>query len=234
MVEVILSILASAGVSGLLVAGLIWFAKTWMGERIKGEIRHEYDQKLESHKQSIQFEYDQKLESHKEQLKAQNAVELEKWKSNLEKVAVEHQIRFERLHDKVAKAVQTLYVKLVRLKQTSFYYAANFNNKDTAYVDKQFREAMDAYSEFEKYFTENKIFFEDKTCDEIGKFQREVSNTIFGLAGLSYESYPPTPDGDEKKRKAWLQNFDRMLKKMPPIMEDIRRQFRALLGAGED
>lgn len=44
--EFALAILSAAGVSGVLTAGVLWFGRTWLSERLKQSIQHEYDQKL--------------------------------------------------------------------------------------------------------------------------------------------------------------------------------------------
>jgi len=70
----LLSILASASVSVALTAALVWLSKTWISERVKGAIEHEYAQKLETFKS---------------QLKAQNDVAIEQLKtSNTQLLAV--------------------------------------------------------------------------------------------------------------------------------------------------
>ena len=58
MDTLVLSILASAGVSGALVSLLIWFSKEWISTRLKTAIQHEYDQKLESLKSQLKAQSD--------------------------------------------------------------------------------------------------------------------------------------------------------------------------------
>jgi len=61
MIPDIVTILSSAGVSALLSAGLIFLARNWLSERIKGAIKNEYDQKLESHKAQLRAQNDTTL-----------------------------------------------------------------------------------------------------------------------------------------------------------------------------
>ena len=42
------TLLTSVGVSALLSAALVWLARTWISERLRASIQHEYDQKLAS------------------------------------------------------------------------------------------------------------------------------------------------------------------------------------------
>lgn len=61
--EYLLSLL-SGGASG---AVLIWLSKSWISERLKQSIGHEYSRKLEQHK----HEYSQELEKHRSELNVQ-------------------------------------------------------------------------------------------------------------------------------------------------------------------
>ncbi|MFG0398143.1 hypothetical protein [Pseudomonas sp. zjy_11] len=61
--EYLLSLL-SGGVSG---AVLVWLTKSWISERLKQSIGHEYSARLEQHK----YEYSQELEKHRADLSAQ-------------------------------------------------------------------------------------------------------------------------------------------------------------------
>ena len=68
--DLILSIIASATASGILAGILIWLSREWNSTRLKTTIQHEYDQKLEVHK---------------EELKAQSDVALPQLKTGLER-----------------------------------------------------------------------------------------------------------------------------------------------------
>jgi hypothetical protein len=87
----LLQLLGTWVVGSLAGAGLTVLAlRTWISERIKG---------------SIKAEYDEKLETHKAQLKAQSDVEIEQLKSRLSVAAAQQQVRFSRLHEKRAEVI---------------------------------------------------------------------------------------------------------------------------------
>jgi hypothetical protein len=46
--QFVLTLLGSAAVSAAVTAGLVWFAKEWIGQKVKSAIQHEYDEKLET------------------------------------------------------------------------------------------------------------------------------------------------------------------------------------------
>jgi hypothetical protein len=95
--NILVSIPASAGVSAVLSAALIWLSKTWISERLKSAIKHEYDQKLEAHKA---------------QLKAEQEIALARKRAGLEVLVAEHHIRFSKLHEKRDNALADLFAKL--------------------------------------------------------------------------------------------------------------------------
>ena len=59
--EFVTTVLASASASAVLTGVLVWLAKSWIGERIKGAIQHEYDQKLASYQSTLQAERESDL-----------------------------------------------------------------------------------------------------------------------------------------------------------------------------
>ena len=56
-----LNVLATAGVSAALLAVLGWLLRTWIGERLRASIKHEYDERLEILKAELKREGDSNL-----------------------------------------------------------------------------------------------------------------------------------------------------------------------------
>jgi hypothetical protein len=69
MKELVLSIIASLAFSGLLTGALVFLTKSWISQRLKSAIEHEYAEKLEDYKARLKTEHDLALE----RLKASNA-----------------------------------------------------------------------------------------------------------------------------------------------------------------
>jgi hypothetical protein len=59
--EFAIAVLSSAGISAALSAGLIWLAKSWISERLRQSIQHEYDQKLASVNSELRAQVDTNL-----------------------------------------------------------------------------------------------------------------------------------------------------------------------------
>lgn len=90
--------LVAVGIGGATGGALVlWLTKTWVGEKIRNQIKAEYDSQLETHKAKLKSESD---------------VEIEKLKSQLSIAAAEHQFRFSRLHEKRADTIAEVYAAL--------------------------------------------------------------------------------------------------------------------------
>ncbi|UGX97138.1 hypothetical protein G6321_00019200 [Bradyrhizobium barranii subsp. barranii] len=93
MLQYVSTNLAIPGVTGATAAGLvIWLSKAWISEKIKGQIKHEYD------------------------------IEIERIKSVLNIAAAERQLLFSRLYEKRADVIAQVYAALkAAISATSTY-----------------------------------------------------------------------------------------------------------------
>jgi len=93
MIELLVTMFASASVSAAITAILVWLWKTWISERLKNAIKHEYDQKLESHKARLQAEHDRDIETLKVRLKAESDTAIARLAADLKDVTAERDAR---------------------------------------------------------------------------------------------------------------------------------------------
>jgi len=97
-VNAVVDYFISIGLTAAVVGGLVsWIVNLWLSERIKGRIKSEYDEKLETHKA---------------QLKAQGDIELEKLRIELNTLAARKQFQFSHLHEKRAEVLADIYASL--------------------------------------------------------------------------------------------------------------------------
>jgi hypothetical protein len=97
MSEFWLTVVVSSGASTLLVSALDFVFRTWISERLK---------------RSIQHEYDLKLEAFKAEWRSQHETALERMRADLNIAVNEHYIRFSKLHERRAEVVADCYAKL--------------------------------------------------------------------------------------------------------------------------
>lgn len=216
MINFAVQLITSAALSSLLAAGIIWLAKSWISERLKNAIKHEYDEKLETHKA---------------QLKAQSDIETERLRAQLNITAAEHQVRFSRLHTKRGEVIAELYSLLVQAywDASSFVSPMEFAgepNKKEKYIT-----AMNAMADFFRFFDKNKIYLPEKACDALESFVKEMRHKIIGFGVYVHHEDAEMPaESIEKKHDAWVTAWEYFEKEVPSTRAVLERELRNILG----
>src|SRR3990172_3149003 len=109
MYESLVTILALVGLSGLLIAALIFLTKSWITERLRNAIKHEYDQKLETHKA---------------QLKGDHDTAVERLRAELRFDAFQQETRFADLHARRAETIAEMFAALRKFHSMARRYVA--------------------------------------------------------------------------------------------------------------
>lgn len=103
------TILSSAAVSAALTSLLVWLFKSWISERLKNAIRHEYDQKLETHKTELKSQADVALERIRAQLTREREGDMERLRAELSRVSEDRSRKLERLLRHYERQVEEFY-----------------------------------------------------------------------------------------------------------------------------
>jgi hypothetical protein len=197
-------IITSATVSGL----LIWLMREWISERLKNAIKHEYDQKLETHKA---------------QLKAQSDVEIEKLRSQLTITATEHEVRFSSLHEKRAKIIAETYALLKLL----FVLLRDYEMRFQAVVDDPSRERREsvtaAYRKFHDYYITKVIFFPKDTAKKLDDIDSQLL--------INYNKFMGTVEMSKGSDiNSWIQNVKEVEEEIKTALNELEDEFRRILG----
>lgn len=244
---ILISLLSSVGVSGLLVAGLVFLAKTWIGERIRRDIQHEYDTRLASHKA---------------ELSAQRDAQVERVRADLKVFAMERQVRFQGLYEQSAKAVAEIYSRLQRLQNAMDDYVSPvlYLTRIRADLGAEVKEetaVQDAFAELRRCWPERKIFvppdlveilddLERIIVDKFAKCSSELMKLDVWKAHLAghkqfVEGFGRSMFGDgldqilESKQppidpSEFMKQFEDVDKKIEGLFKDLEKEFRKLLG----
>lgn len=211
-----LNVITSAAVSSLLAAGIIWLSKTWISERLKNAIKHEYDEKLETHKA---------------QLRAQSDIETERLRSQLNITALEHQVRFSGLHNKRAEVIAELYGLLVQAywDTSSFVSLVEWSgepDKKAKYVT-----AMNAIADFFRFFDKNRIYLPEALCAQLEAFVQAMRHKAIGFGVyVRHDDDALPPESFEKKHNAWVAAWEYFEKEVPVARASLERELRNILG----
>jgi hypothetical protein len=142
--ETLLGIFATAGITGTAGAGaLVWVSKNWISEKIKGQIKAEYDGQLEILKSKLKSESD---------------VAVERLRSQLSIAAAERQFRFSKLHEKRADAIAEAYALLKRFVSALADYVKVVESAGDLSREDRNKRVIETGNAFLLYYSSKKIF----------------------------------------------------------------------------
>jgi hypothetical protein len=225
----LLQLLGTWAVGSLAGAGLTVLAlRTWISERIKGSIKAEYDERIETLKAQLKSEYDQKLETHKAQLKAQSDVEIEQLKSRLSVAAAQQQVRFSRLHEKRAEVITEVYASLNTLLGAVSEYTAVFEPAGISPREERAKKAVEAINTFMVLYRDNKIFIPRPTTAKLDQIQSAIRGAFIEFQwGVDYVVRSTRQSGDTDK---WLKVSQTLENVSKVALIELEDDLRRLLG----
>jgi hypothetical protein len=216
MTEFALNLLTSAALSLVLSGFVVWLTKAWISERLKNAIKHEYDEKLESHKA---------------QLKAQADVETEKLKASLSVSAAEHQVKFSGLHAKRADVIAEVYRLLVDAHWATASFASPFEIAGEPTKHEKYAAALGAMSTFSQYFDRHRIYLPEHLCLQLESLTKEMRSkaVAFGVR-LRHNDFDLEGTATKRKHDAWDAAWDYFEKEFPVARAALEKELRGLLG----
>ena len=207
-VDFVVQLISSATVSAVFSGALVWFFRLWISERLKNAIKNEYNEKLETHKA---------------QLKAQSDVEIERLRAQLSIAAIEHEVRFSRLHEKRGNVIAETYSLLQELHMRLSNYVAIMELSGDLSREERRDEARNAIKEFKDFYVRNLIFLPKPTADKLNLIDRqfvETFNEFFFSVDLKKGA-----DADK-----WLAIFNLVRGDIKTALDELEDEFRRLLG----
>ena len=205
MSELIKIIIASAGFSAMFSAAIIWLFKSWISERLKNAIAHEYAQKLETHKA---------------QLQAASGIELEQLKSKLQIAASERNIKLTTVFETQAEVVATTYKNLIILRDNVF--AAVISSPVTD--EKAAHAIEESRRMFYVHFLQHEIYIPKATAKAVLDFAQKLYS-----AKAQYECHmrqPPNPQTASQLQDT----LNTLYKEIPRLLELLKDDFQKILG----
>ena len=229
--EVWESVIASIAANG----SLLFLTKSWISERLKNAIKHEYDAKLETHKaelgakndierEILKAHFHEKLETHKIYLKAESDVEAEKLRASLTIVASEQQIKFATLHEDRANVISETYALLKEVYYTLGDYIKIFEPAGDKPREERQQIARDAHKAFREFYPKKLIYLPKTTADNIENINTELVK-IFNIFTSNVHNASGTGDTE-----TWVELSDKMRGKMKVVLGELEDEFRKLLG----
>lgn len=183
-------------------------------------------------------ELNQELENHKQKLDSETNIhklalekDLEKFKGELHKLSFEHQTKYLQLHTDRAETIKKLFGLLYDLESKMESLMRPFQAAGEKPINAKFQEAADAANEFVRFYKSNEILFNSKTCELFEKINNSFLNAWTNFRMSRELGQTESPDLSqqliEKEMDAY---YKTLLTKIPELKEELKDDFRNLLG----
>lgn len=165
-------------------------------------------------------------------LKAKSDAAVEYLKNELQINAIEHQVRFSRLHEKRANVIAELYSLLVEMLWEAESFLSQMEWAGEPKKEEKHRTAMTKLVEFYRYFDKHRIYLPVDICTSLEKLVMEVRSHVikFGVY-IKYDDNSINDRTREQKEKAWDEGWDAIKNQVPLARKRLEGEFRFLLGA---
>lgn len=203
------TILLALGGNAALLAVLGWLAKSFVTQLLAKDI--------------AQF---------KATLGATSAATTERLKHDLQLVAMEHQVRFAKLHERRAEVIAELYGLLVEAHWASQSFVSPAEWAGEPSKKEKYVTAMNKAAEFYRYFDKNRIYLPQATCDQLEQFIRNMRREVIGFGVYATKEDSHLPDhAVEKKYHAWMKASEYFDTEVPKAKATLEAELRSILGA---
>lgn len=192
-------LLTNIGSTGVIVAAMTWLAKTLLSDRLARQV-----------------------EAFKIELKANADAANERVKNSLHIMALEHQVRFSKLHEKRAEVIDELYKRLVALE--------GGHAKFVIFEDPGSTETFNAMSELSRFIQQHRIYLPAPVCDSLKEFVDLMWQNVT-LIKMQTAPGPRTTDKMMQKREQVISEAYRtLLSELPTARTLLENEFRRMLG----
>ncbi|HMM10741.1 MAG TPA: hypothetical protein PKE03_01415 [Bacteroidales bacterium] len=187
----------------------------------------ELNQELENYKQKL----DSITNIHKLTLEK----DLEKFKGELNKLAFEHQTKYLQLHTNRAESIKKLFGLLYELESKMQSLMKPYQGAGEKPISEKFQEALDAAEEFVRFYKSNEVLFNAKTCKLFDKINDSFLKAWkdFNISRQFRQSIS-TDLSQELIKKEMDAYYETLLKQIPVLKEELKDDFRNLLGVEKE
>jgi hypothetical protein len=172
------------------------------------------------------------LERLKSELRAGADASLERLRMELQENAVEHQVRFSKLHERRAEAIEELYSSLVDTQLAARLYIVVTGHDDSVRAEERVkihRKLYDLYSLVEK----RRIYLPAPICVSLDEFQRTLHNAVAAVDVYSEVTNHAPQKVASDRNQAIFEAVRAIEEKIPQMRRDLEDEIRRILGGGK-
>ena len=201
------TILIALGGNAAMLAVLAYLAKLFIGHRLSRDIS-----------------------SFQSELKATSDAAIERLKSDLQLHAIEHQVRFSRLHEKRATVIAELNSLLAEAMWAAenFFLAIKLPGEPSK--REKYHATMTKLVELSRYFDKHRIYLSSEVIIPLEALVQKVRTLVtrFGVY-LSWEEWQLQDPTRADKNKAWNEGWEAIRNDIPAARRTLENEFRAIL-----
>ncbi|MBE0595703.1 MAG: hypothetical protein IH614_00375 [Desulfuromonadales bacterium] len=156
----------------------------------------------------------------------------ERLRHDLQLAALEHQVRFSKLHDRRARVIAEVYGLLVEAHwaSQSFVALAEFGGEPSK--QEKYIAAMNKAADFYRYFDKNRIYLPEALCTQLEQFNKDMRGKVIGFGVfITHDSGSSPPHFTQQKLDAWIKASEYFDKEIPIARAALEGELRGILAA---
>ena len=209
-------------IAGTISGGAIsWLLKSWISERLKNSIKHEYGAKLESYKSDLKRDNDIYLLELRSQIEKSNFL----IEHNLELAKLEHQIKNAGSYQDILSAIKSIHSKLIKIQQSLSSYVSIFESSEGPSKEERRKQKIKLVKEFWVEFNDNRILFNENLDKEITSYIHSVTDT-----GIKFMLKVEQDNENHNMVDDWTDIDKQVTELWNTVLKSIRQQFRDIIG----
>lgn len=173
--------------------------------------------------------YKNELSKDLENYKQKITLDSEKFKAELNIIAIEHNIAFNKLQEERSNVIKNTYVKLVELQKKLSVLTSLAQGPDWINDDKD-KIATQALNEFKEYIVFNRIYLTKVVCEKIIDIIEQSNYVISEMSFLKFDVNNSSKIGDLSPQIRWRELNKKVNSEIDQTIKDLEDTFRKLLG----
>lgn len=171
----------------------------------------------------IEHWFGRDLERYRTELQTEASIQLERLRATLERAAVEHQVRFSRVHERQAEVISEIFANLERAHMAFRLWTSPIQG-DGSDMSALAESALECYQDFAEYFYAHGIWLDEDTCELIHRIVGDLAATYHTFANdVDERGFPRASD-------AWLGSWKKVSEDIAKARGRLDRRFRQILG----
>lgn len=169
------------------------------------------------------------LERLKSELRAGADASLERLRVELQLKGMERQVRFSKLHERRAEAIEELYTRLVDTQFEARRYVLVTGHDESARA-KTGSAIYDKLANLNFLIERNRIYLPENICGLLDAFQKELRRAVVAVQVYAPITYPASQSIAEEKAREILKAVEAFEANIPRARKSLEEELRAILG----